>query len=765
MPSSHSSSLPVAVRLAAFLSTLPLVSSFSYAEGIKVLHVGDQESWLVSAQGNLRDNASQALSFYGGVDRLAQVISNARVAAASEGRFVVTLNAGDALLPGPRFTASFEKLGTAYSDGGQDFFDAIALRQIGFDAAVFGNHEFDEGPGVAARFAKVSETPYLSINLNFNATPEFAALKASGKVGASRILTTPGGKKIGLIGVTTPLLPTISSPGAVNLINHNPANTEVQNLNALLPLIQAEIDDLRNNKGASLVIVMSHLQNSQNERTIMVPGLTGVDLVLSGGGHELMTDPDDVIIPGAIAPTFATHPIYATDASGKKTPIVTSHFGNRYVGEVNLTIDDTTGMLVSIDSTKMRRVSGFAADADKVSPDTQLNEKVVKPVLDYIAVLNAQIIGTTAVKLNGPTHVPGTPGNYIEGVRNAETALGNLVTDALRFAGGTDVAVQNGGGIRANITAVGNVSVGDTFNVLPFTNLLKRAPSVNATQLKAVLETAYNATSPSGAAQGRFAQVSGFKVWYNSTNPIGNRIVKIVLDDGTVLVEGGAVVSPRTFSLSTIDFLANGGDSYPFVSQGVVFENAVSTVTYQEALANFIETPKSAGGLGRVNAADGDEITANVYGEENAFDLHGRIIDLAVGLATPGVTLNGKAGRDTINGTDGDDVITGGGAGDLLTGKLGGDTFVYLNARDSGDVITDFTPYADQLDLKPLLKSLGYTGSDPLGAGYVKLVDQIGGVSLQIDNDGPNGSQPFRAFLTLKGMTASQFVAARDLKK
>lgn len=54
---------------------------------------------------------------------------------------------------------------------------------------------------------------------------------------------------------------------------------------------------------------------------------------------------------------------------------------------------------------------------------------------------------------------PGTPGNYVEGLRNAETNLGNLIADANRFTGGAEVGLQNGGGIRAIINA-GNISVG-----------------------------------------------------------------------------------------------------------------------------------------------------------------------------------------------------------------------------------------------------------------------------------------------------------------
>jgi 2',3'-cyclic-nucleotide 2'-phosphodiesterase (5'-nucleotidase family) len=424
------------------------------AESLTVLHIGDQESWLISAQGKLRDNASQGISFYGGVDRLASVIAARKAAAPGT---VTTLNAGDSFLPGPRLNASFVDLATAHPDGGQDFYDAIASRRIGFDATTFDNHEFD------------------------------------------------------------------------------------------------------------------------------------------------------------------------------------------------------------LDNTRMIRVSGAAADADKVTPDATLNATVVTPVLNYVAALNAQVIGSTATRLNGPTHAsctpvaPATTCQYTEGVRNAETGMGNLVADAMRFAGQTDVAIQNGGGIRASLGVPGNVTVGDTFNILTFTKLVKRAPVMNATQFKDILEHAVGAASATGAANGKFAQISGMQVIYDTRKTArstvvtdvgsGDRVRRVVLDDGSVLIDNGVVVDPvRSFSFTTIDFTANGGANYPFAANGVVFENNPFAITYQEALAKLISTPKAAGGLQRIDAADGDEITVNLYGEENAFDRYGRLIDLNDGYVrvvdvTGGISL------------------------------------------------------------------------------------------------------------------------------
>jgi len=770
--------------VAAVSFALSIGYGAAWAEGLTVLHIGDQESWLLSAQGNLRDSAAQAISFYGGVDRLATVMANAKAAATAAGKSVITLNAGDSFLPGPRLSASFAHLGTAAADGGQDFYDAIASRQIGFDATTFGNHEFDldnTGP-VAARFAKMSGSTYLSVNLDFSVTPELANLAASGIVAPSKIVTTAGGKKVGIVGATTPLLPGISSPPAGIMKSWSAASTEAQNLASLVPLVQAEVDRLRNVEGVTVVIVMSHLQNASNEINTLVPALRDVDLVISGGGHELMSDPDDVIIGtgvSGIAPTYNTHPVFSTDSTGKQVPVVTGHFGNRYVGEVNLNIDDTTGKVTALGNTRMIRVTGAAADPDKVAGDATLFSNVVTPVSAYIAVLNSQIIGTTATKLNGPIHTactpvaPATRCNFVAGLRNAETGLGNLVADAMRFAGKTDVAIQNGGGIRVSIPAAGNFTTGDTFNLLPFTNLVKRAPVMNATQLKDLLEHSVSSASPNGAFNGKFAQVSGMKVVYDTTRTprstvvanvnTGDRVRSIVLDDGTVLVDNGLVMNnARTFSFTTIDFTAAGGDNYPFAANGVVFENSPFTITYQEALANYVKAAKADGGLQRVNAADGDEITTNLYGVENQFDAYGRLVDAAIAIATPGQTFNGTSLRNTIVGTAGDDVINGGGGADVLTGGAGGDKFVYRSHRDAGDVINDFTPYADQLDFTPMLTTLGAAGNG-VDTGHISFVDTTGGVTVMLDVDGAFGPAVALPFITIKGLTAKQLVPARDL--
>ena len=123
----------------------------------------------------------------------------------------------------------------------------------------------------------------------------------------------------------------------------------------------------------------------------------------------------------------------------------------------------------------------------------------------------------------------------------------------------------------------------------------------------------------------------------------------------------------------------------------------------------------------------------------------------------------GTTGRDTLAGSAGDDVIIGGAGADRLTGGGGVNVFVYNAMRDAGDTITDFVPGKDFIDLRTLLSSLGYTGTNPVADRWVRFVAVGSGTSLQIDPDGPANGAVFRPLLTLSNVAPSGLNPARDL--
>lgn len=117
---------------------------------------------------------------------------------------------------------------------------------------------------------------------------------------------------------------------------------------------------------------------------------------------------------------------------------------------------------------------------------------------------------------------------------------------------------------------------------------------------------------------GRFAQVAGFSFTYDAAGTAqiidaatgavatpGTRVREVVLDDGTPIVVGGVVQPGPALNVATIDFLAKGGDQYPY--RGAPFTTL--GVTYQQSLANYIEQGLAgtissatypAGGEGRI---------------------------------------------------------------------------------------------------------------------------------------------------------------------
>ncbi len=162
-----------------------------------------------------------------------------------------------------------------------------------------------------------------------------------------------------------------------------------------------------------------------------------------------------------------------------------------------------------------------------------------------------------------------------------------------------DVALQNGGGIRNDsIIPAGPITELDTFSMVPFPNFVTILEDIPRSQFKEILENAVSRTQPGDTpgGTGRFAQISGFMFEWSASgvaqvlNPDGTvavpgtRVQYVELNDGTVIVAGGLVQPGPDVTIATIDFLARGGDQYPY--RGAPF--TALGATYQQALANYI---------------------------------------------------------------------------------------------------------------------------------------------------------------------------------
>jgi 5'-nucleotidase len=560
---------------------------------LTILHNNDGESKLLNAPGQ---------PGFGGVARFATLVDKLRAQATSgrpttaqaHTRGAILLSSGDNFLAGPEFTASLRK--------GVPYYDSLALKAIGYDAMAIGNHEFDFGPDVLADFIKgfgKKPPPFVSANLDMSAEPGLNALVKNGTIVASTTLREAG-QRIGIVGATTPALPSISSPRNVKVLQN------------VAELIQAEVDKLTR-RGTNKIILISHLQGLSEDRAL-APLLKNVDVMIAGGGDELLASDATPLVPGdAISTDPQTgeklrYPLYAKDKAGTSVPIVTTAGDYKYVGRLAVNFD-RHGKVLGVDpGSGPVRVSGVAPDA--VTPDPHIQRTVVEPVSTSVEAMAANVIGQSAVALEGRRD---------PGVRTKETNLGNLLADALLATGKKkaasfgvkppDVALQNGGGIRNNsLIPAGPISELTTFQIAAFSNFVSVVPDVPRAQFKEILE---NAVSKIPVADGRFAQVAGFKFVYDPAGTAqvvdnagtvltpGTRVRSVTLNDGTVIVQDGAVVPGAGISVATNDFSARGGDQYPF--RGLPFTTV--GVTYQQALADFIATDL------------GGQITANAYPE------------------------------------------------------------------------------------------------------------------------------------------------------
>jgi 2',3'-cyclic-nucleotide 2'-phosphodiesterase (5'-nucleotidase family) len=542
---------------------------------LTVLHNNDGESRLIDAGGDLTD--------FGGVARFATKVDELRRAAGKlkqQGKKAsVLISSGDNFLAGPELNASFVNNEAT----GEPYYDSIALSMIGYDAMTIGNHEFDFGPDVLAEFIEGfgGDTPFISSNLDFSGEPRLAALENDGVISGS-VITKKKGEEIGIVGATTELLPTISSP----------RNVEVE---AVLPAVQAEVAALKA-QGVDKIILSSHLQGINSELEL-IESLTDVDVVIAGGGDELLTNPGDLLVPGDDTLTpFGPYPVLAEDADGNSVPVVTTPGNYKYVGKLTVGFNSDGEVL------KVHRFSGLERVAakgqrDGVKPDKKIQQQVVEPVAESIQGLAENVIGQSAVTLNGQTSQ----------VRTRETNAGNLIADSLLWQATKsapefgvpepDIALQNGGGIRNDLVVnPGDITELDTFTWLPFSNFTAVVEGVERTTLKAILE--HVVTDAPAVAQGKFAQIAGFRYTYDPDLPVGSKVRSATLDDGTVLIQNGSVVAGPALTVATIDFLARGGDGYPF---GPVDFTPVG-VSYQQALLNYITAPDGLNG--QVTAAD-----------------------------------------------------------------------------------------------------------------------------------------------------------------
>ncbi|MBE9043159.1 choice-of-anchor I family protein [Pleurocapsales cyanobacterium LEGE 10410] len=709
---------------------------------LQLLHAADQEAGIPALEN--ADNFSAVLNALREEDADGDGVADYEN--------TVTLSSGDAYIPSPFFAAS-EIVYGAIGRG-----DIQIQNELGFEAIALGNHEFDFGTGTVADLISADEDdgypgtafPYLSSNLDFSTDEDLAPLVVEDGQQASEIpnsiagntIVEVNGEQIGVVGATTPTLPSISSPGdvTVNPIEFDSDNPE--DIAALAAEIQTSVDSLlAANPDLNKVVLLAHMQQISIEEALSSQ-LTNVDVIVGGGSNTLLADDTDRLRTGDEAQ--GVYPILNTAADGNPIAVVNTDGNYKYVGRLVVDFDEN-GVIVpeSIDP----EVSGaYATDAEGVAavngtPDPEIDE-ITDNLSEAIAEQDGNIFGSTEVFLNG----------IREDVRTQETNLGNLTADAnLALAQEVDpdvvISIKNGGGIRDSIGTViappgstsaeevertptqanevagkeaGDISQLDIANSLRFNNGLSLL-TVTANELLEIIEHGVAATAE-GATPGQFPQVAGIEFSFDPSSASGDRIQSLAIKDAEdniidTVVEDGELVGDggRTFRLVTLGFLADGGDDYPFPDRDRVDlsleEDAPRTGeatfapdgTEQDALAEYLvdtysETPFSMEDVSR----ELDNRIQNLSLREDTVLSAEDLAESEVGSEILGDSESnaGEGNEDAMTGAV-NQIFATSDEDDLISGSEGIDQFWIADSEypESAKTITNFSSGEDLIGI------------------------------------------------------------------
>ena len=397
---------------------------------------------------------------------------------------------------------------------------------VPFDLAVPGNHEFDFGPAVFLDRVKQSAYPWAAINV------EGPDGKPVPGVGHDTVMKDFAGVKVALVPVELDQTPTL-------------ATTKDWKFD---PTVATALDAAQKARdaGADLVIAVVHAAHQQD---YALQDSHKFDLIVSGHDHDLRMGYDGISA------------YVETSTEANYLPIV----------DLNVTVTPASGdKKRSVKwEPEFRIVDTATATPD---PDTQKIVDQLKTKLS--ADLDVQI-GTATGELDSREAT----------VRGEESAMGDLIADALKAQTGADVAITNGGGIRGNkvYPAGTTLTRRDVFTELPFGNKTVVA-EISGADLLAALENGFSQVEQ---VAGRFPQVAGMTVVADLSKAPGARVQN-------VMVNGKALDPAATYKVATNDYMLGGGDGYTALGKGKTLVSAEAAHLMASDVIDYIAAHKTA---------------------------------------------------------------------------------------------------------------------------------------------------------------------------
>ena len=405
------------------------------------------------------------------------------------------------------------------------------MNSMGYDAMVLGNHDFNYGYDRLVELKDMMKFPMIVSNVvKEDGTVDFKPYE----------IKEIAGIKIGIFGLTTP----------ETKYKSNPKNTEGVNIEDPVEVAKEMVSKLKE-ENVDMIIALSHLgldEDSEVKSSDVAEKVEGIDIIVDGHSHSVLEEGK------VVGDTLIVH---------------TGEY-DKNLGVVKVEIKD--GKILS------KQASLFTKEeAAEIEEDSE-----IKGLIDEIDNKNEEItsvlVGKSKVKLDGEREL----------VRAGETNLANIITDAMLKASGAEVAITNGGGIRASIEA-GDIKMGDVIQVLPFGNYLvvKEVKGID------ILNALEHGTSSYPETKGAYPQVAGMTFKLDPSKEAGKRVYDVKVGENPLDIN-------KTYKLATNDFMAVGGDEYTMLAEGKVLAEYPAL---DEIVAEYIK------GLGTIDQKAEGRIT------------------------------------------------------------------------------------------------------------------------------------------------------------
>ena len=436
------------------------------------------------------------------IDKQAPELTYAAIAALKQsyqnaGKKVLLVDAGDHVQ------------GTAYGSMDQGASIIELMNAAGYDAATPGNHEFDYGMDRAKELMRDADFPYLSCN--------WVDLRTNLRVLPEIKVFVRGGVRIAFVGITTPETFTKSTPAYFMNASQTKYIYDIlggDDGQKLYKAVQKAIDKAKL-LGATTIIGLGHLgvdpSSAPWTSEEVIAHTTGFDAFIDGHSHTVMENKQ------------------VTDASGKAVTLTQTGSYFKNVGKMTIGADGsiTTELLPSYDG----------ADAAVAAATSEWVSAVDDMLGEEIAVGDSKFYITD-------------PATGKRRIRSGETNLGDFVADGIYAYFNEiedlhcDIAIMNGGGIRANVDA-GPWSFKTCKTVSPFGNVACLM-SVTGQQILDALEFGARFAGAEGKENGGFLQVAGAKYEIHAMVPN-----TVQTDDKNVWV--GSATTPRVSNVEIYD--------------------------------------------------------------------------------------------------------------------------------------------------------------------------------------------------------------------